>query len=180
MSFTDIGLPSLFQHHRLSDDDSRPAQAKAPAAAKQNPFRNQDPYTVTTNYAATGAVMMSAPSSPRSRSSGHVTPPPNSRHKRTSTPPGASSISRTNSRHSKSSSEGSWDTPAPSSPPHGSVGGMKPPHARSTPVSKTRRKSAKEEKTVAVDTLSEAFYSHPWMCGFADAFNFDGFDKFQK
>lgn len=56
---------------------------------------------------------------------------------------------------------------------------MKPPHvARSLPGSSARRKSGKDEKVV--EDLSEAFYAKSWMCGFADAFNFDGFDKFQK
>merc|ERR1719253_64226 len=41
----------------------------------------------------------------------------NSRKQLSSTPPGANVISRTSSRHSKSSSDGSFDTPAPSTPP---------------------------------------------------------------
>ena len=90
-------------------------------------------------------------------------------------------MTRTNSRHSKSSSDGSWDTPAPSSPPNNNNSpNSKPPHARSAPVSKTRRgnKNGKDEKVV--EDLSEAFYAKSWMCGFADAFHFDGFDKFNK
>ena len=91
--------------------------------------------------------------------------------------------SGTNSRHSKSSSDGSWDTPPPSSPPqNGGSMHSKPPHARSMPVSKTRRNSSglREGKVVTED-LSEAFYAKSWMCGFTDAFNFDGFEKsFQK
>lgn len=119
-----------------------------------------------------------SPSSPRNRStSGHVTPPPNSRNRRTSTPPGvAGSISRTSSRHSKSSSDGSFDTPAPSSPPHG-AGAMhsKPPHARSSPGPKTRRKGEDRDGKVVE---SGAFYQNPWFCGFTDAF--EGFEAFQN
>ena len=155
---------------RLDEEIARQSQAHP-----DSPFRtNRDPYQTTASSS------LAAPSSPRSRSSGHVTPPPNSRLKRTSTPPDATNISRTNSRHSKSSSDGSWDTPAPSSPPHcGSVhSASKPPHAR-TPASKTRRnKSGKEDKVV--EDLSEAVYTKSWMCGFTDAFNFEGFDKFNS
>lgn len=103
---------------------------------------------------------ISPPPTPLSRMNRDVTPPPNSRNKRTSTPPGTSSpgnLSRTNSRHSKSSSDGSFDTPSPSSPPTSA----KPPHA----------KGAKKDRD-AVEDLSEAFYAKSWMCGFADAFNF--------
>ena len=146
----------------------------ASSSSSYNPFRNQD---VHPNTAASTPQTTSSYSPRGLLASGQVTPPPNSRHKRSSTPPGAKSISRTSSRHSKSSSDGSWDTPAPSSPPNV----MKPPHvSRSMPSSSssTRRKSGKDEKVV--EDLSEAFYAKSWMCGFADAFNFDGFDKFQK
>ena len=93
---------------------------------------------------------------PRNRSSGHVTPPPNSRHERMSTSsPGA------HSHHSKSSSDGSWETPIPSSPP------TKPPQ----PITKLGLTSGRGCET------NEAFYAKSWMSGFSDAFNFDGFDK---
>lgn len=104
---------------------------------------------------------------------GHVTPPPNARGKRTSAaPPGsAGSISRTSSRHSKSSSDGSFDTPAPSSPPHGGgAHSSKPPHARSSP-SKTRRKGGGEKEDNVVEIGS---YQNPWFCGFADSLDLVG------
>ena len=210
-------------YHRLDSDDngrvsiksSNATQAKRAAAITnqtntQNPFRNQDPFASYNQHAQTSNAdnFASAPSSPRSPGrSGHVTPPPNSRHKRTSTPPGAANtISRTNSRHSKSSSDGSFDTPAPSSPPYPGMAGiagsmaagimtsMKPPHARSTPISKTaRRKSGSRGgpggdhhvgdagNGVVSGDSSEAFYAKSWMCGFTDAFNFEGFDtNFQE
>ena len=154
---------------------SKIAQAKIAEANTESFPRNKDPYQISSPHTT------SAPSSPpRRTASGTVTPPPNSRnHKRTSTPPGdANSIQRTGSRHSKSSSDGSWDTPAPASPPQISSGStfLKPPHARNTPVSKTRRKSGGRDEN-AVEDLT---YKMPWMCGFADAFNFGDFDKFQK
>lgn len=158
---------------RLDDDIARQVHVTVVSQSRpsslDNPFRTQYAHpTGATNNPQTSF-------SSRGIASGHVTPPPNSRHRRSSTPPGAKSISRTSSRHSKSSSDGSWDTPAPSSPTNIS----KPPHvARSVPVSSLRRKSGKDEKVV--EDLSEAFYAKSWMCGFADAFNFDGFDKFQK
>mmetsp|Transcript_27154 Transcript_27154/g.58174 ORF Transcript_27154/g.58174 Transcript_27154/m.58174 type:complete len:453 (+) Transcript_27154:557-1915(+) len=171
------------------DDDIIARPSSQSPSSKQNPFRNNnshhqafDPFQTSTS------PNNSAPSSPRSRSNnGHITPPPNYKQKRTSTPPDAHPMSRTNSRHSKSSSDGSFDTPAPSSPPHHTSAmmahhssSMKPPHARSTPVSKTRRGSSmgtgKREDTV----VDEAFYAKSWMCGFADAFNFDGFEKFKE
>jgi len=110
--------------------------------------------------------------SARNSSSRDVTPPPNSRHGRTSTsPPGANTLSRTNSHHSNSSSDESWETPIPSSPPKIGATMMKPPQARSSPISKSRCTSGSGcEK-------NEAFYAKPWMGGFSDAFNFDGFDK---
>ena len=153
---------------RLDDDIARHVNVTVVAQTQpsflDNPFRSKD-------NSRTAQIAVS----PRGLVSGHVTPPPNSRHKRSSTPPGAKTISRTSSRHSKSSSDGSWDTPAPSSPQNI----MKPPHVpRSVPGSSARRKSGKDE--TAIEDLSEAFYAKSWMCGFADAFNFDGFDKFQK
>ena len=103
---------------------------------------------------------------PRNRSSGHVTPPPNSRHERTSThSPGASS------HHSKSSSDGSWETPIPVSPPRSGATTTKPPQARSIPITKLGHASGKGGET------NEAFYAKSWMSGFSDAFNFDGFDR---
>eukprot|EP00578_Thalassiosira_sp_NH16_P006012 CAMPEP_0181138042 /NCGR_PEP_ID=MMETSP1071-20121207/34030_1 /TAXON_ID=35127 /ORGANISM="Thalassiosira sp., Strain NH16" /LENGTH=440 /DNA_ID=CAMNT_0023224841 /DNA_START=615 /DNA_END=1937 /DNA_ORIENTATION=- len=164
------------------DDVARHTQATAASNSTtpaDHPFHGKEPYQTSSNFISNHGVS-SAPSSPRRHRTGHTTPPPNSRHKRTSTPPGAANSisSRTNSRgsrHSKSSSDGSWDTPAPSSPPP-----TKPPHARySSPVSKTNRKSRSEEKAVLADP-NEAFYAKSWMCGFTDAFNFDGFDTFQK
>merc|ERR1711966_567607 len=128
------------------DDDhaagSRPANVSAVTsnikAPADDPFRSKGLHQASLTYNNNNTVS-SAPSSPRSRSTGHVTPPPNARHKRTSTPPGSAGtpISRTNSRHSKSSSDGSFDTPAPSSPPM-----SKPPHhhARSAPVTKTNNR----------------------------------------
>ena len=97
----------------------------------------------------------------------------NSRKQLSSTPPGANVISRTSSRHSKSSSDGSFDTPAPSTPPHNNSGlrHSKPPNARNASVTKSRRKSGDREDKL-VEDLSEAFYAKSWMCGFADAFNF--------
>jgi hypothetical protein len=103
---------------------------------------------------------------PRNGSSGHVTPPPNSRHERTSThSPGASS------HHSKSSSDGSWETPIPVSPPRSGATTTKPPQARSIPITKLGHASGKGGET------NEAFYAKSWMSGFSDAFNFDGFDR---
>lgn len=180
----------LYIQHRLDDDMAsrhnvtitNQSQVKSQAINSNDPFfRNtQDSH----HHHHQQSPYNSAPSSPRTSNgdTGHVTPPPNTRsHKRTSTPPGANSISRTNSRHSKSSSDGSWDTPAPSSP-HST--NAKPPHARSAPISKSRRKISSDSSggnnDGVVEDLSEAFYAKSWMCGFADAFNFDGFDKFQK
>ncbi len=103
---------------------------------------------------------------PRNRSSGNVTPPPNSRHERMSTSsPGA------NSHHSKSSSDGSWETPIPSSPPHSGTTTTKPPQARSAPITRLGHTPGRGCET------NEAFYAKSWMSGFSDAFNFDGFDK---
>eukprot|EP00585_Thalassiosira_rotula_P001578 CAMPEP_0196153800 /NCGR_PEP_ID=MMETSP0910-20130528/37835_1 /TAXON_ID=49265 /ORGANISM="Thalassiosira rotula, Strain GSO102" /LENGTH=409 /DNA_ID=CAMNT_0041417699 /DNA_START=546 /DNA_END=1775 /DNA_ORIENTATION=+ len=164
-------------------------------AANDNPhpFFSNDPFA-SNNI----SPYNSAPSSPHtssrhaSSSSGHVTPPPNSRcNKRTSTPPytstsngssGSSSsstsspISRTNSRHSKSSSDGSFDSPIASSPPSSlSPSSSKPPsRARCVPMRKLSRRNSDEKEQVAIteDSLSEAFYAKSWMCGFADSFNF--------
>ncbi|KAL3822063.1 hypothetical protein ACHAXA_000131 [Cyclostephanos tholiformis] len=119
----------------------------------------------------------------RNRLSGRVTPTPNSWHERTSmSSPVANTLSSTNSHHSKSSSDGSWETPIPSSPPHNCATMMKPPQARST-TSLTKLSERGGE-------TNEAFYAKSWMSGFSDAFNFDGFDtdeafdfsgfKFQK
>lgn len=94
---------------------------------------------------------LSAPSTPRSRMNrGNVTPSSSS-----SSP---SNVSRTGSRNSRSSSDGSIDTPTPSSP------SAKPPHIT------VRRKGTAEGD--AVEDLSKAFYAKSWMCGFTDAFNF--------
>ena len=44
-----------------------------------------------------------------------------------------------------------------------------------------RNSSGLREGKVVTEDLSEAFYAKSWMCGFTDAFNFDGFEKsFQK
>lgn len=95
-----------------------------------------------------------------------VTPPPNTRNKRTSTPPG-----RNYSPRSKSSSDGSWDTPT-ASPPGSS---SRPPHARGIGASNSRRKSTEKKETV--QDISEAVYTKFWMCGFTDSFNFDNLKK---
>lgn len=58
----------------------------------------------------------STSSSPSAASRGHTTPPPSLKHQRVSASPGASPISRTSSRHSKSSSDGSFETPRPPAP----------------------------------------------------------------
>ena len=90
------------------------------------------------------------------------TPPPSTRKKRASTPPG-----RNYSPRSKSSSDGSWDTPTASPPST-----TRPPHARGTGASTSRRKSSSGNKETAQD-ISEAVYTKFWMCGFTDSFNFD-------
>lgn len=161
------------RHNVIVTSQGKSQQGNNDPFRKAQATRQQDPF-----HSPSSSPYKSAPSSPRSgpSSSGHVTPPPNSRHnKRTSTPPGAQPISRTSSRHSKSSSDGSWDTPAPASPPQGGAGGghgPRPPHSRSVPVGKSRRKSGSNDK--AVTDLSVAFYAKSWMCGFADALNLDG------
>lgn len=147
-----------------------------PQAAAQTPnndiFRGRDPFGRQPDPRPSRP---DSPSNNRNRStSGHVTPPPNSRGRRTSSalaPPGsAGSISRTSSRHSKSSSDGSFDTPAPSSPPRGGAPSSKPPHARSSPTSKSRQKGGGgEDKVVEIGS-----YQNPWFCGFTDALNLDG------
>mmetsp|Transcript_42194 Transcript_42194/g.77124 ORF Transcript_42194/g.77124 Transcript_42194/m.77124 type:complete len:465 (+) Transcript_42194:667-2061(+) len=169
--------------HTVTVTSVKPRAVKAANTHRDQNFFNQDPFQSPYNSAPSSPGRGRSTSSPRS--SGHITPPPNSKNKRnsyTSTPPGANSISRTSSRHSKSSSDGSFESPAPSSPPLA-------PHGRSPPASgKTRRKSSgqrEEKKVVTEDVLAEqAFYAKPWMCGFTDAitdvFNLDGFDKFQK
>lgn len=91
-----------------------------------------------------------------------VTPPPSTRNKRTSTPPG-----RNYSPRSKSSSDGSWDTPT-SSPPNSN---SRPPHARGIGASNPRRKSAGKKESA--QDITEPVYKNFWMCGFPDAFNFD-------
>ena len=95
-----------------------------------------------------------------------VTPPPNTRNKRTSTPPG-----RNYSPRSKSSSDGSWDTPTASPPGSNS----RPPHARGTGTSNSRRKSTGNKDTA--QDISEAVYTKFWMCGFTDSFNFDNLKR---
>jgi len=160
-----------------------------------HPFFSDDP------FASNGISPYNSAPSSRHASSGHVTPPPNSRYnKRTSTPPytsrsngssgsnssSSSPISRANSRHSKSSNDGSFDTPIASSPPSSlSSPSSKPPsHARGVvPMGKLSRRKSDEKKQVAIteNSLSEAFYAKSWMCGFADSFNLDAFDSsFQK
>lgn len=127
--------------------------------------------TITTGTRREGRSRSPYNSSSPSRH-GTVTPPPNTRNKRTSTPPGyasAPSIVRTNSHRSKSSSDGSWDTPTASPPGSNN----RPPHARHT-ASNVRRGSGKGE---AAQDVSEAVYTKFWMCGFTDAFNFDNLKK---
>jgi len=113
----------------------------------------------------------SAPSSPRAASHGHTTPPPSIKNKRVNALPGASPISRMSSRHSKSSSDGSFDTPTPSSP---SI----PSHPRTSPPS--GRKGGGHHLRDNKKVVTETFYAKPWMCGFTDAFtdslNIGGFD----
>lgn len=150
---------------------SAASQSKAPA---NHPFRGEDRYV---SSAFNNNTTSSARSSSRGRNSRHVTPPPNSRHKHTSTARGVSnSISPANSRHSKSSSEGSLDTPVPSSPPHNGssmVRSTKPP-PRNAPAPKTRRNVGRGGDDKAV--TSNAFYAKPWMSGFADSLEGADFD----
>ncbi|KAL7466638.1 hypothetical protein ACHAXS_006933 [Conticribra weissflogii] len=114
------------------------------------------------------------PSTPRR--SGTTTPPPDARSKRTSTPPNAyASISRTNSHRSKSSSDGSWDTPT-KSPPHGNSH-TKPPHTSRRPAKSSSTPRGGKKKSDGNSDISEAVYNKFWMCGFTDAFNFDKFQK---
>jgi len=114
------------------------------------------------------------PSTPRR--SGTTTPPPDYRSKRTSTPPNAyASISRTNSHRSKSSSDGSWDTPT-KSPPHGNSHTKPPPTSRRSGKSSSTPRGGKKKSDGSSD-ISEAVYTKFWMCGFTDAFNFDKFQK---
>lgn len=96
-----------------------------------------------------------------------TTPPPNSRLRRTSTPPGAVPLVRTSSRHSKSSSDGSFGTPAPASPPYSKSHSKPPARGRGSQSSKARGSS----------DISEPVYKNFWMCGFTDAFKFDGFKE---
>jgi len=93
-----------------------------------------------------------------------TTPPPNSRQRRTSTPPGGLPFVRTSSRHSKSSSDGSFGTPVPATPPYANPHSKPPARGRGT-HSKSRGSS----------DISEPVYKNFWMCGFTDAFKFDGF-----
>jgi len=95
-----------------------------------------------------------------------TTPPPNSRQRRTSTPPGAVLLVRTSSRHSKSSSDGSFGTPAPASPPYAKPHSKPPARGRGT-----------QSKTIGASDISEPVYKNFWMCGFTDAFKFDGFKE---
>lgn len=148
---------------RLDDDIARPKYQSQATPLRIN--NQKDPFVRSTS---------SNNKSPRSRSSNsHIIPPPNSRQSHTAITP----IKRTNSRHSKSSSDGSWESPAPSSPTHTTSGtmshghssNMKPPHARSKPVSTTQ----KEDK-------GEAVYAKPWMCQFSDAFDAFNFDEHGK
>eukprot|EP00574_Skeletonema_japonicum_P012167 CAMPEP_0201713500 /NCGR_PEP_ID=MMETSP0593-20130828/316_1 /ASSEMBLY_ACC=CAM_ASM_000672 /TAXON_ID=267983 /ORGANISM="Skeletonema japonicum, Strain CCMP2506" /LENGTH=310 /DNA_ID=CAMNT_0048202657 /DNA_START=265 /DNA_END=1197 /DNA_ORIENTATION=- len=97
-----------------------------------------------------------------------TTPPPNSRMRRTSTPPGAMPLVRTSSRHSKSSSDGSFGTPAPASPPPYSKSHSKPP---------ARGRGSQSSKARGSSDISEPVYKNFWMCGFTDAFKFDGFKE---
>jgi len=127
---------------------------------------------------------------PRSRSSnmnGQMAPKPNyPQNRRTSTPPGTTitPILRTNSQQSKSSSDGSYGTPSPASPPRETStmshngqrlfkSSMKPP----TPASNARRGAVGTNRGNGGgndDRVST--YAEPWMCGFADAFNFDDYE----
>jgi hypothetical protein len=100
-----------------------------------------------------------------------TTPPPNTRQRRTSTPPGEIPLVRTSSRHSKSSSDGSFGTPAPSSPPSYAKSHLKPPPRAVSQYSKAKT------KTSPVKDISEPVYKNFWMCGFTDAFKFDGFKE---
>lgn len=157
----------------LDDDIARPnSQSQASPYHTNN---QKDSF-----FQSTSSSNKSAPSASRFRpSNGHITPTSNSGQNHTSTPSGnaITPILRTNSRHSKSSSDGSCGTPVPSSPPHtnsgmmshGNSSSMRPPHVRSTPASEKGRVS---------DDNAELSYAEPWMCGFADAFNFDEFGKF--
>ncbi|KAL3802171.1 hypothetical protein ACHAWO_007811 [Cyclotella atomus] len=95
-----------------------------------------------------------------------VTPPPSNRSKRSSTPPG-----RNYSPRSKSSSDGSWDTPTASPPGSNS----RPPHSRGTGASNSRRQSTGSKETA--QDISEAVYAKFWMCGFTDSFNFDNLKR---
>jgi len=117
----------------------------------------------------------SAPSSPRAASRGHTTPSTSIKTKRTNALPGANPISRMSSRHSKSSSDGSFDTPTPSSP---SV----PSHPRISPPS--GRKGGGHHQRDNNKVVTETFYAEPWMCGFTDAFtdslNIEGFDGLEN
>lgn len=153
------------------------SQATNSNAPKHDPIFSADPFA--SNNSQYDSPSSSPNSDPWAASPAHVTPPPDSRRKRSSTPPSSAD----SYRHSKSSSDESWDTPTASSPPHSAEGGRssKPPHARGTHAgSKTRRKRGKE-RAATEDSLSKAFYTKPWMCGFTDAFNFDDFDMtFQK
>ena len=123
-------------------------------------------------------------SSQQYRSSGTTTPPPKSRNRHSLTPTnnyGPSTIVRTNSHRSKSSSDGSWDTPT-ESPPHNTH--SKPPHAvRTAPIKMSRRKNDSRRGSTGASMLdgdiSEAVYTKFLMCGFTDAFNFDKFQKWR-
>lgn len=97
-----------------------------------------------------------------------TTPPPNSRQRRTSTPPGAVPLVRTSSRHSKSSSDESFGTPAPASPPYAKSHSKPPARGRGTQSSSKAR---------GASDISEPVYKNFWMCGFTDAFKFDGFKE---
>ena len=103
-----------------------------------------------------------------------TTPPPNARQRRTSTPPGEIPLVRTSSRHSKSASDGSFGTPAPSSPPSYAKSHLKPPPRAVSQYSKAKT------KTSPVKDISEPVYKNFWMCGFTDAFKFDGFKEWSQ
>ncbi|KAL7554691.1 hypothetical protein ACHAWF_018170 [Thalassiosira exigua] len=147
-------LQRTYNHHLRTGQDAFATPSSSPYSSPTgSPSSPGDPPAM--EYQGRSPQQRSPRSPPNA---GEITPPPKSRgQRRTSTPPGSGAhhLSRTNSRHSKSSSDGSWDTPNPSSPPHGGPpsglhksallgqgggGGSsgrgssnKPPHARSAP-----------------------------------------------
>mmetsp|Transcript_1327 Transcript_1327/g.2859 ORF Transcript_1327/g.2859 Transcript_1327/m.2859 type:complete len:394 (-) Transcript_1327:153-1334(-) len=141
-------------------------KARTPAAG--DPFRGQDPFRNTDPFQTSSA---------RGRANmGHVTPPPHTGLK-LGAGSNVASVSPTDSRHSRSSSDASWETPVPNSP-NTNLGGSRmpsarPPSARPATTSRTKRNESRGNPRASPTNTGDAFYSKPWMEEFPDSFDFD-------